>query len=205
MPVVDCSAAGADALCGAAFGAYSPGGAAVSICVYGCAAGGHCDNRDHIHECYCGDAPCSAALGQICINDGGGEHCVDACLRERTLARACAPISRELPWARLPGIHAFNPSFGDIVHGCRLWAQAFAPPGTHALASTDPVLVNNVVCGMGDTCRGILDPSLGQFPVCTCNGVQCSLDQVCVVDETEGTTDADTSTAHCVPACWPNP
>lgn len=196
-PDVDCLAPNAAESCSLALSAYSPDGLAVSTCERGlCRRGDRCTIADHFQACYCAGVVCG--YGQICVNDGSGEHCVDICLRERTLARACAPLSRPLPWARWANP---VPTSSSFAQGCRLWAQAFAPAGTRALATVDPALSGGRFCGMGDACNGPYStmPGAPPYPLCTCDGVQCALDQVCVTDE------LGDPTPHCVPACWPSP
>jgi len=184
-------------LCAASLGGYSPGGPAVSVCAGGgCGAGSNYVSADHGRGgTFCGGARCG--VGQVCINDGS-ERCSDACLRERSLARECASRSDPVPWAVVPVVGVPLADRLDAQrHGCRLWAQTFAPAGTHALASTDPAVGDGSYCGMGDACNGAFPDANGTHPLCTCKS---AVDSIRSVSST--TRPRSPTQAAWMPATW---
>lgn len=191
---------------------YSSGAATVTW-GDGCWAGHWVDRSPPWNLIHCGDTFCP--WSQICVNDGE-ERCADICLRERTPVHACAPVAMAIPWAIRPIGMPVPVDVAEAAHGCRLWAQGFAPPGTHAIAS---LILDGGGCGVGDVCRGTFDP--GALPTCTCGGASCNPSEVCVIDEhcpvaapDAGAIDAGQDAGapapdggagcdpHCVPACW---
>lgn len=215
------SMADGDPLCAATLAAYSPvGGAVVASCSYGaCSTGSRCSHRmSALFQCQCGGTECGN--GQLCINDGSGERCVDICLRERTRGRSCPPLSRAVP--SVENSYGTPAAEADKPRSCRLYAQGFSPPGTHALSTLGAWCDGTLTCRMGDFCAAG-DTTSGCAPRCTCGGSTCMPTEVCVIDEDcaaatdasvlDAGADSETGPAadagigcvpRCVAACWPS-
>ena len=205
---------------------YAVSGSVITTCNAGSCYSGRCPppggGGGPPPRCgWCGDGYCEQ--GQICIDYGNGEQCADVCLHERTRPRGCVPMSASIPPVGVPNVNLADtdPRYvPEMGHGCRLWFQAFAPPGSYALAGLDRALphwATGAICLMGDACVLNADGS----NTCTCGGTACGAGEVCVIDDTcpgaalptglDGGMDGGAPDGgpgcrpRCVPACRPSP